>query len=587
MIPSDTIEPPPPAQEWTPSATQVEVPQFSRFVGMVGLFLLTIGTASIIAADYGRGPLGASYGYIAGVFGLAGLLIHALRDSDLEIRRLYGAFGTFLVFVAIIVGFLPGGEARALGYYFLPWGISAGFIGLLFLVPFLKHETEEPIKSFAEFFVLGIGALLLIASLAFGLFKPDFLVGPGLLLSLLGTAYVSAYLSNVDTSTGRGYQVAVALGVLGAVALAVALGRSIAPSVLYDGPSALRNAAQSTDKWKLAARLVSILLSGGVAALVLVKALPLWFRSVSFVTGLALIGVFITGSVTKAIVLPPEPFLIPHGLILAGIGVLNLLLSAGILTDNQFIVLTRRELSSYFFSPIAYLVLFGVVMVLGIGYIWFVITVSAGRGNGPPQPIPEPILQFYSGFNIVSAFLVVFIVPALTMRLFSEEQRSGTLEVLLTAQVSDATVVLSKFTACWIYFMICWLPGGLYLIGIRIDGGVPFDYRPLLSYYLCLGCCAAALVSIGLFFSSLTRNQIVCAVLTGSTMFAIILTVVFTRSESLPEGLRAVLSKFDLLSLWGTALSGQLPVQAVVFQLSLAAFFLFLTTKVLEVRKWS
>ena len=281
------------------------------------------------------------------------------------------------------------------------------------------------------------------------------------------------------------------------------------------------------------------------------------------------------------LVLAPPPFLVPYGLILGGLGVAFLAVSAAVVTDNQFVVLTRRELAAYFYSPIAYLVLFGMVVVTGVGYLWFLLAMVA-RGVA----VPEPIVQDYQSLEIVSAFLVVFIVPALTMRLFSEEQRTGTLEVLLTAPVSDGTVVLSKFVACWLFFMACWVPAGLYLVALRVEGGTPFDYRPLLTYYLALGACAASFTAIGLFFSSVTRNQIVGAVLTGSVMFLIVLCVLHGLPD-LPNGLRVVMAKFDVLQLWRESLAGQLPAQTVVFHLSLAAFFLFLTAKVLEVRKWS
>ena len=578
---TETDLPPHAAGELAPSASQDVVPHLSRLAGMVGLFLLTIGAASVIAAEqYERGPLGAGYGYVAGTIGFALLLVHALRDGDIEIRRMYGAFGLFLLAVGVIVSVVPGGGK--VGAYLLPWGFSFGAAGLLFLVPFRGHETDPKLRAATDALLLAVGGLLLVGSTVYGVVVPDSLLGPTLLLPLLGLGYLCAYLSNVDNSVGPGYRVALALGVLGAVALAVALGRSVAPAVLYEGPAAVKNAGQGYDKWKLAARVASIALCGGVAALALVRSLPYWFRSVAFVLGVALAGVFVTGTVSKVITLAPQPFLVPYGLILGALGLVYLAVSAGILTDNQFVVLTRRELASYFYSPIAYLVLVGMVLVLGVGYIWFLLGIVSGG-----RPVPEPIVQTYPAFLIISAFLIVLIVPALTMRLFSEEQRTGTLEVLLTAPVTDGTVVLSKFVACWTFFMACWVPGGLFLVALRIEGGTPFDYRPVLTYYLAMASCAAAFTAIGMFFSSLTRNQVVSAVLTGSAMFLIVLTVVFSHLEPLPNGLKLALAKFDVLQLWGQALSGQLPVQTVVFQLSVAAFFLFLTSKVLEVRKWS
>src|SRR5437764_442862 len=104
--------------------------------------------------------------------------------------------------------------------------------------------------------VLGLGGLLAVGSLLGGLIRPDFLVGPGLVLGLLGLGYLSAYLGQTDANVGRGFQVAVGIGLLGAIALALGLGRSIVPTVLYEGPNALRTPLQTLDYWKVAARLV-------------------------------------------------------------------------------------------------------------------------------------------------------------------------------------------------------------------------------------------------------------------------------------------------------------------------------------------
>src|SRR5262249_28116612 len=111
-------------------------------------------------------------------------------------------------------------------------------------------------------------------------------------------------------------------------------------------------------------------------------------------------------------------------------------------------------------------------------------------------------------------FALTLMVPALTMRLVSEEKRSGTLEVMLTAPVSEWLVIVSKFFATWLFFMVCWLPSGLFLIALRLEGGAPFDSRPLPGFYLALAASGAAFVAMGLFFSVLTKNQIVAAVFT-------------------------------------------------------------------------
>jgi ABC-type transport system involved in multi-copper enzyme maturation permease subunit len=145
---------------------------------------------------------------------------------------------------------------------------------------------------------------------------------------------------------------------------------------------------------------------------------------------------------------------------------------------------------------------------------------------------------------------------------------------------------MGKFLAALAFFMLCWVPAGVYMLALRYVGGVPFDYRPLLSYYLAMLACGVSFVGFGLFVSSLTRNQIVAAVLTFAGLFAMLLTAARNMFDVGPT-VKMLLGKFDFFSLWGSALEGQLPVSEVLVQVSLGVFWLFLTVKVLDARKWN
>lgn len=570
--------------EYAPSDVRADAPTIARVAGMTGLFALTVGVVSVVAAQWGRGIAGEGFGYLMAAAGVVGLFAHAARDSDLEVRRLYGALAAALLIAAVVIGVFPhkppGGGDRAFGAW-LPYGVGLGLLSLLFFVPFVRHETEEPYRTWSRYALLGAGALLAVGSVVAGVILPEFLVGPGVMLAFLGLGFLAAYLTSVDTSEGLGFRVAVALGILGAAALLVAVGRSVVPTVLYEGPVALKTPLQTYDPWKVAARVASILVGLGIASLALNRRMPLWSRGVAAVLGLSVAAVFVVGSFGTPIHAAPTPYLVPFGLILGGIGLSFLAVSAALVSDSTFIVLTRRELASYFFSPIAYIVLLGMALASAIGYLLF-IGVMQERGT-----LLEPILQDYYAGSLIGPLMIPFLVPALTMRLLSEERRTGTLEVLLTAPVSEAVVVLSKFLACWLFFMLCWVPAGVYLIGLRVEGGQPFDYRPLLSFYLAVGASGAAFIAIGMVFSALTRNQIVAAVLT----FVVLLVLMVVQwTEVFPvfgPAVKAALKRLAYWDLWVAALRGQLPVRDVLIQLSIAVFGLFLTVKILEARKWS
>src|SRR5439155_16772773 len=180
---------------------------------------------------------------------------------------------------------------------------------------------------------------------------------------------------------------------------------------------------------------------------------------------------------------PPAPYLVPGGVILMGLGLIYLAVSLGICSDNQFVTLARRELSAYFLSPIGYLVLAGMLFIHWNSYREFIGELAAA--SRVQESLQEPIVRrLFIDFLPVIALMLM--VPAITMRLVAEEKRTGSLEVLLTAPVNEAPVILSKFLATWLFFLVCWVPLGLFPLALRVVVDQPFDYRPLLSFYVAL-----------------------------------------------------------------------------------------------------
>ena len=149
---------------------------------------------------------------------------------------------------AVVIGAFPhkppGGGTPRPRRYWLPYGVGLGLLSLLFFVPFVRHETEEPYRTWSRYALLGVGAVLLtVGSVVGGLVIPEFLVGPGVMLAFLGLGFLVAYLTTVDTSEGLGYRVAVgARRPRGGGAL-VAVGRSVVPTVLLRGAGRAQDAA--------------------------------------------------------------------------------------------------------------------------------------------------------------------------------------------------------------------------------------------------------------------------------------------------------------------------------------------------------
>lgn len=579
----------PPADPTAPSAVVAEGTGFTRVVGFLGLFLAVLG-AVVIITTRAVGPRWVSegYGFVSAGLGLALMLFHAISDGEQEVRRMYGGLAALMLVLAVAFGLVPGpfgGPGKAVGYYLLPWGFGAGFVALLFAVPFVRHETSPVLRGMVLNGLLFVGAALCAAVPVVGAFAPDFLAVPGLPLALLGLGYLCTYLSYTDTDTGVGRSVAVGIGAFGALVAFYALARTVFPTLLFDGPGVLRKPDQTLDKWAAVGRLLVVAVLAGVAALAARSRLALWAKVALGGGALVSVGVFAVASFATTAMHPPKPFLVPGGLILGLLGLLYLGVGLGTSSDNQLATLTRRELGWYFVSPIGLLVLGGIAVAQWIGYHQFVDLLEA-RSAGGRGALPEPIVRFYI-VALFPIFALTLQVPALTMRLLAEEKRTGSMEVLLTAPVSEWAVVLSKFAATWLFFIVSWLPMGLYLLVLRAEGGAPFDMRPLLGFYLALAATGAAFVALGLLVSALTDNQIVAAVLTFIGMVVLLLCYMLKdRPLGLGQSVQLLLAKLSYIDLWSESLKGQLPLRDVLLWLSLAGFLLFVTIKVLEIRRW-
>jgi ABC-2 type transport system permease protein len=273
---------------------------------------------------------------------------------------------------------------------------------------------------------------------------------------------------------------------------------------------------------------------------------------------------------------PTAQYLVPDGFILMGAGIIYMMIAFGACSDRILVVLTRREISAYYYSPIGYLVILGITLVGWLRFSTFVSILTQTR--------PEPIIHIFV-WDILTVLCLIFAVPVITMRSLSEEKRTGTLEVLLTAPVSEVAVVLSKFFAALIFFLTTLIPWWLFLVALRIFGDAAFDYRPLLSFELALICSVSGFLALGLFFSSITRNQIIAAVFTFACLLGLVGLSIFASTASPPW--REILRFTSFFELWWNSLQGQVAPRILIFHVSVAVFFLFVTVKVLEARKWT
>ncbi len=237
---------------------------------------------------------------------------------------------------------------------------------------------------------------------------------------------------------------------------------------------------------------------------------------------------------------------------------------------SNIATMARRELGAYFLSPIAYLV----------GAI-FLFTSGLAFGLGTFQVGAEASLRSLLDFWIV--LILVFVLPMLTMRLMSEEFRSGTIETLMTVPVTDVEVILGKFFGALFFYLILLATLLVYPIILAVFG--PVDPSLLICNYLGLILLGAFYIAIGLFFSTCTKHQVI-AVLCSAGMLAF-MTFAFQPLAQLVEGWpRVLLQQLSIRMHFHDFVRGMVDMNHLVFFVTMIGLFLFLTVRILEMRRW-
>lgn len=246
--------------------------------------------------------------------------------------------------------------------------------------------------------------------------------------------------------------------------------------------------------------------------------------------------------------------------------------------------IARREVQSYFSSPVAYVVLALFIFLYGYffsDYLFVFLDRSMGRGGlGGPEVLNlnQDLIRWL--FQTTSVVLL-FVLPMLTMRTFSEEIRSGTIELLLTSPVTDFQIVAGKFLGA-VFLYVSMLALTLLHMGILFFFGDP-EWKPLLVGYLGMLLLGSAFISLGLLFSSVTRNQIVAGFLSfGCFLFLWLIEYAESWAGS-ASGFVTYLSVTKHLEEFS---KGVIDSRDLVYYLSFIALGLFLSKQSLESLRW-
>ncbi len=246
---------------------------------------------------------------------------------------------------------------------------------------------------------------------------------------------------------------------------------------------------------------------------------------------------------------------------------------------NGFLTLWRKELTSYFLSPVAYVVSIFFLVVMGAIFSLLVSVLADG-----PTGVTVMNLLFGSPFFWMTMMVVL---PTLTMRLLAEEKRNGTIETLMTAPVSDLAVVLAKYAGALGFYVLMWLPTVAYLLLLRQFSAMmaPVDLGPMAGGYLGALLVGMFYLAIGLFCSALTSNQIVAAITSFAAIFGFFLLGLLDRVTDQPvlQAVSACVSSYQHMLDFSR---GAVDSRPVIFYLSSTVFLLFATVKALESRSW-
>jgi ABC-2 type transport system permease protein len=248
---------------------------------------------------------------------------------------------------------------------------------------------------------------------------------------------------------------------------------------------------------------------------------------------------------------------------------------------RKFYTLLAREVRGYFHSPIAYVVLVFFLLVSGTNFYFQVSYMNQ-------RPASYSIQEIFFN-NVLFWFAFVLIFPLITMRLFAEEFKLGTIEPLMTAPVRDSQVVLAKFFGALVFYIVLWLPTLLYFVIFQ-----KITHQPAANStgaywgsYLMLLLLGMFYVSIGCLASVVTKNQMVAAIISFCTITLLFfLGLVQLILLDVSAGMRDALGYFSSIEHMATYSRGIIDTRPIVLYLSMTGLMLALTYQAFQSRKW-
>ena len=246
------------------------------------------------------------------------------------------------------------------------------------------------------------------------------------------------------------------------------------------------------------------------------------------------------------------------------------------------LTLLRRELAAFFLAITGYVIIASVTLLIGASFCLLM-------NNLGTNPFLMPVTELFFNSQLFW-FVLILVTPVITMRSFALEKASGTYETLMTTPVGDMEVVAAKFIAAVIFYGVAWLPtlACLFIVGHFTNQTSALDLGTLGGTYLGILLSGCLFLSMGCFASSLTKSQVVAAMV--SLLIGVVLFIVAFLAQMIPATsqwqAQFVLSYFSLFKQMEDFTRGVVDTRTVTFYVSATFFFLFLTLRAVESRRW-
>ncbi|MCX6305120.1 MAG: gliding motility-associated ABC transporter permease subunit GldF [Bacteroidetes bacterium] len=242
------------------------------------------------------------------------------------------------------------------------------------------------------------------------------------------------------------------------------------------------------------------------------------------------------------------------------------------------LTLFKKEINGFLNSLIGYIVMIVFLLMTGL-FLWVF-------------PLEFNVLDFgfasLDGLFVIAPFVFLFLIPAITMRSFADEKKSGTLELLMTQPLTDLQVILAKYAAGVVLVMISLLPTLVYYFSVYHLGLPPgnLDSGSIWGSYIGLFFLGASFVAIGIFTSSITDNQIVSFILAVFISFILYMGFEFVYSFLVSGKIGLIIQSLGLNAHYSSMSRGVIDTRDLIYFISVTAIFILLTKLSLESRKW-